>query len=126
FGMLLVVATIVSVPSGSVMSGSVAFPLPSIATAPAPSIVPPTPSVNVTVPVVIGWPSPVTCTVSVPCQPVAAPVSLTQVVDDEVAGQRTWPLVGPVKVTTGAEPMNTVHGTGSSVVSLPAGSVSVA
>ena len=44
----------------------------------------------------------------------------------EPIGQRIWPAVGVVNVTTGAEPMVTLHGTVANVVMLPAGSVSVA
>src|SRR5207253_7995447 len=125
FGMSLVVATIVTVPSDSVTPVRTALPLPSIVTGPAPSICPPT--VNVTVPVVIGWPSPVTWTMSVPCQP-AMPVSVSgsQPGVGEPDGQSTCPAVGFVKVTTGAEPTVTLQGTGASVVRLPAGSLSVA
>ena len=44
----------------------------------------------------------------------------------EPAGHRICPAVGVVNVTTGADPTVTMHGTGASVVALPAGSVSVA
>src|SRR4051812_40536091 len=130
FVMSLVVAVSVTTPSGSVTPERDALPLASSATGPAPSITgapAPTVYVNVTVPLGIGWLSPVTRTVSVPCQPlmpVSASCRQPGVVDP--LGHKIWPEVGVVNVTAGADPTVTLHGTLANVVRLPAGSVSVA
>ena len=98
--MLLVVATMVTDPSGSVTPLSDALPLAS--SVPVPSVVVPT--VNVTVPLVIGWPPPLTWAVSVPCQPaVDASASGRQPAGVVApAGHSTCPAVGELNVTTGA------------------------
>src|SRR4029079_9949426 len=62
-----------------------------------------------------------------PCQPGVVPsVSWTHPGTVDPIAHRSWPEVGVLNVTTGADPTNTVHGTVANVVTLPAGSVSVA
>ena len=57
------------------------------------------PTLNVTLPVVIGAPSPLTWTVRLPCQPARAGQRVLDAAPalGEPTGHRTWPAVGVVE-----------------------------
>src|SRR5262245_865017 len=108
-------------PSGMLTPVRRAWPVLSMATVPR-SVVP---TLNVTIPTGMATPETVTVASRSPCQPVAPPVSGTQVPLVEPAAHRVLVGCGETKVTTGGVPTVTAHGE-TSAPALPARSVPVA